>query len=398
VRFVVFGIYKILGEKVSFTFHKLSGSYFWYFAILGLIVPFLSVFLDHRGFNSIEIGEILAIFTATKIIGPAMWAIIADKRGEQLSIIRFGALLTFFSFCLMFFADGYWPIVFVLAIFSIFWTAILPQMEVLTLYSIRKSAKIYARIRLWGSIGFIVLSIVSGELLSRYTPEAFTYIGAFVLLMLYVSTLFIKQPKIGQLENTDSQPIISKCLELSFIAFFIAGLFLQLSFGPYYSFFALYLRDLDYPSFAVGAYASVGVVAEIVIFLIAGSLFKHYSMKGLLIFSLLLTAIRWYLMADYADSAVVLFIAQVLHAFSFGLYHAVSIQFVQRHFSNQQQNRGQAIYLAGVYGIGGAIGAYASGILWQDGKGAELSFELAALMALLGMLCCFLIKEKKEVY
>ena len=89
-----------------------------------------------------------------------------------------------------------------------------------------------------------------------------------------------------------------------------------------------------------------------------------------------------------------------MHAASFGLYHSASIQFIQQHFHSHQQNRGQAIYIAGVYGVGGAVGAYISGYLWNGGLGAIKSFEFAALICLIGcVLACFIVnaKSKSEV-
>jgi PPP family 3-phenylpropionic acid transporter len=376
-------------------FTKLSFSYFAYFGILGLIVPYLSVFLDGRGYNSLEIGEILAIFTATKIIGPTLWAMLADKSGKQLSIIQLGSGLALLSFTLLFWLKGYWPITFVLALFSLFWTAILPQLEVMTMTSIRRSAKIYARIRLWGSVGFIVLAVFAGKVIEEYSSEAFTYLGWLILFALFISSLLLKQPQSVRLKLQENTSLLSKLLVPSFVFFFISGLLLQMSFGPYYSFFALYLRDLAYPSYAVGLFISLGVIAEIGVFFIAGRLYQLFGVRILISFSLFLTAIRWYMTGNFADNLYILLIAQLFHAASFGLYHSASIQFIQQHFQSNQQNRGQAIYIAGVYGIGGAIGAYLSGYMWKDGLGAIQSFEFAGLMCLIGSgLACFIVSKK----
>ncbi|GAA5138869.1 MFS transporter [Thalassotalea piscium] len=375
-------------------FVRLSSSYFWYFSILGLVVPFLPVFLDGNGFSSIEIGEILAIFTATKIIGPSLWAIIADKSGKQLAVIRLGALLTCICFAMLFFVETYWPMTFALAMFSLFWTAILPQLEVLTLTSIKRSPKIYARVRLWGSIGFIVLAIISGELLDTFGSETFTIIGFIILICLYLSTLFVKQPRLGASSQVKTSRIIDKLLTKGFIMFFIAGLLLQASFGPYNSFFALYLRDLEYPAFAAGLYISIGVIAEIGIFIIAGRLYQLFGAIWLISISMFISAIRWYLTGSFAGSAWILLIVQLMHAASFGLYHSASIQYLQQHFAANQQNRGQAIYIGGVYGVGGALGAYIAGVLWQGGIGATQAFNYAAIVALIGAIVTLLMKEK----
>jgi MFS transporter, PPP family, 3-phenylpropionic acid transporter len=376
-------------------FSKLSFSYFAYFGILGLIVPYLSVFLDGRHYSSMEIGEILAIFTATKIIGPTLWAMLADKSGKQLSIIQLGSGLALVSFTLLFWMEGYWPVTFSLALFSLFWTAILPQLEVMTMTSIRRSAKIYARIRLWGSVGFIVLAVLAGKVIEQFSSEAFTYIGWLILLALFISSILLKQPRAVYKKSREDSSLLSKLLLPSFILFFISGLLLQISFGPYYSFFALFLRDLAYPSYAVGLFISLGVLAEIGVFFIAGRLYQLFGVRILISFSLFVTAVRWYITGNFADNVYFLFIAQVIHAASFGLYHSASIQFVQQHFQTNQQNRGQAIYIAGVYGIGGAIGAYVSGYLWKDGFGAVQSFEFAAITCLIaGGLACFIVVKK----
>lgn len=388
-------------------FTRLSSSYFFYFAILGLISPYLSVFLDSKGFTSLELGEIFAILTATKIIAPSLWAILADKTGQQLRIIRLGAVLALLNFMLLFWLDSYWSISLCLALFSLFWTAILPQLEVLTLNSVRRSNKIYARIRLWGSLGFIVLAIFAGQVMAFYdqknlssvtnTPftNAFVLMGGGVLFLLLLSTLSLKPRHVIATTTTQVSSIKDKLLEFRFLIFFIAGILLQISFGPYYGFFALFLRDLEYPGFAVGLLISLGVVAEIVVFIFASHFFKHFSLKSLLIFSLAITAVRWLVVGMYGDSVWLLALTQLIHAASFALFHSASMVFISNHFSTCQQSRGQAIYLGGVYGVGGAIGAYLAGALWLDGVGATSAFVTASVTALLAsVLMSFLPKEK----
>ncbi len=387
-------------------FTRLSSSYFFYFAILGLISPYLSVFLDSKGFTSLELGEIFAILTATKIIAPSLWAILADRTGQQLLIIRLGALLALLSFVLLFWLDNYWAISICLALFSLFWTAILPQLEVLTLNSVRCSNKIYARIRLWGSLGFIVLAIFAGQVMAFYQEDdlssatnssftnAFVLMGCAVLLLLLFSTLSLKSRHVINKATRQALSIKEKLLEFRFIIFFISGILLQISFGPYYGFFALFLRDLEYPGFAVGLFISLGVLAEILVFIFASSFFKHFSLKSLLTFSLAVTALRWFLVALYADSAWVLAFTQLIHAASFALFHSASMIFISSHFSPCQQSRGQAIYLGGVYGVGGAIGAYLAGALWLDGLGATTAFLTASVAAFLAALLIKFLPSK----
>jgi PPP family 3-phenylpropionic acid transporter len=375
-------------------FMRLSTNYFWYFGLLGLIVPFLAVFLDARGFTSLEIGEILAVITATKIVAPSLWAQLADKSGQQLTIVKVGALLSLFCFSLIIWTFSYWPLMFSLAMFSLFITSILPQIEVMTLNSIRKSAIIYARIRLWGSIGFVIVAMLSGELIERYSAEAFSYIGIVILAGLFISTLFNKQPRIAKKTSIDNVSIKVKVFNRNFLLFFFAGLMLQMSFGPYYVFFALYLKDLAYSGFLIGIFIAIGVVAEIGVFVFAAIFFKSFSLKTLISMSILLTAFRWFIVGHFANSDMALAFSQLIHALSFGLYHSASISFIQQHFNANQQSRGQAIYIGGVYGVGGAIGAYVAGLLWQEGVGAVITFDFAAITALIGGVLALFLRNK----
>lgn len=377
-------------------FVRLSSSYFFYFALLGLISPYLAIFLDGQGFNSRQVGEILAIMTATKIVAPSLWATFADKSARPLFIIRLGALLALVSFSLLYWFSQYWPITFCLALFTLFWTAILPQLEVHTLNSTKHSSKIYARIRLWGSLGFIVLAVVAGEAISRLGYQVFTSLGVIILAGLFISTLLLtpkKGVKLNKGKANAPEPIVNKLIDGRFISFFIAGLLLQISFAPYYGFFALFLRDFDYSGVAVGLFIALGAVAEIVAFIYMGSLFKRFSLNSLLVFSLAITALRWFLMPVVADSGLWLAINQLSHAASFAIYHSASMKFISSHFTKSQQSRGQGVYLGGVYGVGGAVGAYITGLLWLGGEGASNAFIMAGTSALLGAIIMIFSKK-----
>jgi PPP family 3-phenylpropionic acid transporter len=384
---------------------------------MGLIAPYLAVYLDGKGFSSLHIGEIIAIVTASKIIGPSLWATLADKTGKHVYFIKIGSVLAIFSFITVFWLDSYWELTFALTLFSLFWTAILPQIEVLTLHSVRLKAHIYGRIRVWGSIGFIIFSMLAGYGIDEFGSEAFPYLVLIALLGLLFSHSLLQQPRVpGQIKNNGakvssagrelslSKPIesnatviFSKILSPAFIIFFIAGLLLQISFGAYYNFFVLLLLDHNYSGLFIGVLLGIAVLAEIFIFIFSGKLFKYFSLKILLILSLLFSALRWLLIAHFVDSLFLLIFSQLIHALSFGVYHSASVLFISQHFDSNQQNRGQAIYVGGIYGLGAAIGAYVAGSMWQEGAGAIMTFEVSAGVAFIGAVLLLLLKEKKKI-
>ena len=135
---------------------RLSGFYFFYFASLGALVPYWGLYLKSLGFSAVEIGELIAIIMATKIIAPNIWGWIADHTGQRMSIVRLASLLSAVTFAGVFLASGYWWLALIMSLFSFFWNAALPQFEAITLNHLGTDSHRYSVIRLWGSIGFII--------------------------------------------------------------------------------------------------------------------------------------------------------------------------------------------------------------------------------------------------
>ncbi len=362
----------------------LSLTFFLYFGQLGVLVPYLGVFLDGRGFSSEEIGELFALITLMRIIGPNLFASFADRTGKSLRILQFGSFLTFATFCSIFWLNSFWGLTLAFGLMMLFFTAIAPQTEVITLSSVRGDATKYSHVRLWGSVGFIVLTVLAGKLIDVFSSEAPIYISGVVLLSLFLITLGLKEASTSENKQTSEHSIWQKVRSKVFIGFILSSICIQISFGPYYSFFALYARDLNYSGQETGALIALGVAAEVVIFLLAGRLINRFGIKWTLLISTLLTALRWYLLAIAAQYWPTLVISQLLHAFSFGLIHAASINFIHHFFGGQFRSQGQALYTSIGFGIGGAAGNYAAGLIWQQGQGAELAFTLATGFALLG--------------
>tara|TARA_R110000744_G_scaffold74015_8_gene148062 strand:+ start:5588 stop:6763 length:1176 start_codon:yes stop_codon:yes gene_type:complete len=361
----------------------LSLTFFLYFGQLGVLVPYLGVFLDGRGFSSEEIGELFALITLMRIIGPNLFASFADRTGKSLRILQFGAFLTFATFCSIFWLNSFWGLTLAFGLMMLFFTAIAPQTEVITLSSVRGDATKYSHVRLWGSVGFIVLTVLAGKLIDVFSSEAPIYISGAVLLSLFLITLGLKEASTSENDQASGQSIWGKVRNNVFIVFILSSICIQISFGPYYSFFALYARDLNYSGQETGGLIALGVAAEVIIFLLAGKLISRFGIKWTLLISMLLTALRWYLLAIAAQYWPTLVISQLLHAFSFGLIHAASINFIHHFFGGQFRSQGQALYTSIGFGIGGAAGNYGAGLIWQQGQGAEFAFTLATGFALL---------------
>jgi PPP family 3-phenylpropionic acid transporter len=174
----------------------------------------------------------------------------------------------------------------------------------------------------------------------------------------------------------------------------LSAVFLQVSFGTYYSFFALYMGDLGYSGKQTGLFIAAGVVAEIGIFLVASRLIEKFGIKWILVYSMLFTSIRWLCLAYIPQFASAILLSQTLHAFSFGMTHAASVHFLHTYFSSGFQSRAQALYVSIAFGIGGAAGSFIAGYTWMQGTGAELSFIISASFAFAGALALLFARRK----
>src|SRR5690606_36114556 len=162
------------------------------------------------------------------------------------------------------------------------------------------------------------------------------------------------------------------------ISFLLGGFLLQMSHGPYYTFFTIYLDELGFSRIASGSLWALGVIAEVVLFLFMHRLLQRFSLRTLLAASIALAALRWLLIGSGITSWPLLIVAQCLHAASFGSFHAAAIAWVHQSFRGHA-GQGQALYSSVGFGAGWAAGAVLSGILWEQ-IGSQI-FLWAALVA-----------------
>lgn len=166
---------------------------------------------------------------------------------------------------------------------------------------------------------------------------------------------------------------------------------MQLSHGPYYTFLTLHLEHLGYGRGAIGLLWALGVVAEVLIFMVMGRILQRFCVRKVLAVSFMLAALRWLLLGQWPEYPGVLLFAQLLHAATFGSFHAAAIHFVQRSFGARQQGQGQALYAA-LSGTGGALGALYAGYSWNT-LGPAWTFAIASLAALTA--ACLIVAVRK---
>lgn len=372
---------------------RLSGFFGVYFAVLGAIVPYFSLYLESLDFSAPQIGALMSILLITKVVAPNFWGYFIDKhqarmlssRGHNKSLI-IALFLSFLFFSLLNVTQGFWWIALLMVSYSFFWNAVLPQFEALVYNHLGKQRFRYGRIRVWGSIGFIVLVIGMGWALDQYGIMILIPSVSALLLVLATVSLSIKKSDQAidnkkECSNSVVNSSFFKLLTPAIVLLLVFSALGQMSHAPFYTFFSIYLEDYGYSKTQIGWLWAWGVIAEVFVFLYAHHLLARCNLQKILAFVFFATAVRWWLVAKFPESITFLILAQSLHAISFGLYHSTMSQIINQHFVGRNQVSGQALYSSFTFGLGGALGALLSGFLWLR-LGGELLFLYSGILML----------------
>lgn len=366
---------------------RLSSFYLFYFATLGAFIPYWSLYLDENGFNSAEIGQLSALLVGTKIIAPNLWGWIADHTRKNLRIIRWTLFIAAFLFAGFLAMHGYMEFAWLTIGFSFFWNAPLPLYEATTLAHLQTEPHRYSRIRLWGSVGFILTVTGVGKLLDSQPIVLLPFLITALLIMNWLTTLVTPESRVTSHEQSPVK-LSSIIRKPEVLAFLFVYVLIQFSHAPYYVFYSIYLKQHLYSTTTTGLLWSLGVIAEIVLFLFMQGLLKRYSLRGILLTSLIFAVLRWVLIGGYVDNIGLLMFAQLLHAATFGGSHIAAIHFVHRFFDDQHQSKGQALYHSLSFGLGGMLGSLFSGQYWES-LGSHLIYSIAAASCCLAFVIAY---------
>ncbi|MHB8915408.1 MAG: MFS transporter [Thiobacillus sp.] len=375
---------------------RLSGFYFFYFAFVGAMSPFWGLYLKSLMFSAVQIGVLMSLLQVMRIFAPNIWGHIADRTGKRTRIVQIAVVSSVVVFLGVFFVgDSFWWLFAVMAALGFFWSASLPLVEAMTLSHLGDRTEGYGRIRLWGSVGFVIMVVGIGYALD-YFPISWLP-GAVWLVMLGMVAFARVIPESTILpSHTDHVPVWEIVRKPEVASLLVACLLMAATHGPYYTFYSIYLVDHGYDKSTIGWLWALGVACEIGVFLIIPRIFARISARRLILLSFALAVLRFLLIAFGVDTPWLIIAAQTLHAFTFGTYHAAAVSLIHQHFQGRHQARGQALYTSISYGIGGALGGLASGLSW-DSLGSTWTFTLAALSAALAWMVYAIWGDTKTV-
>ena len=363
------------------------GSFFFlYFAYVGLVSPYASLFFLDRGFNVIEIAVLMSMLQITRIVGPFSWGWLSDYLSNRVGVIRFCACLAALVFVCIFFLNSYMAFFVWMFVLHTILSSLMPLGESATVHALFKDNsfdKRYGRLRLWGSIGFIAMVLVAGELFQRKGIELYPIVGMIVLSLLALITFLLHEPKMERRKMVKGELLVV-LFNPDVRWFLLSGFFMIFAHAALYVFYSLYLSNLGYNKFQIGLFWALGVFAEVIFFYFQSKVLSRLDAEVVLQASFGVGVVRFALIALYPLTPVLIF-AQILHAGTFAAHHSAATKLLQRWFTGPLQARGQALMATISYGLGGTLGGLCAGWVWDAFQPRDAFVMSALACGLAGM-------------
>lgn len=355
----------------------LATFYLGYFGLLGVMLPYLSLYLLDIGLSPYQIGVVSAMTPLVKTIAPSLWGWAADRRGSRRPFMRLASVGALLCFALLLGVRQFLAIAAVMALYAVFTSSLLPLVESTAMEAVDRHGVDYGRIRLWGSVGFIAATLGMGEVLDL-VPSVVVLWTILAFLSFNLWSVY-HLPDSHPAPHAPAERARGLLTRRPVLAFYGVCLLMQASHGTYYGFYSVYLEGLGFPRGQIGLLWALGVGAEVLAMGLSGRLLSRLGTLPLMRLALALTVVRWAMLATGATLPW-LIPAQLLHAASFGLFHVAAVTHTHRLIPPGLRATGQSLYSSLSFGFGLTVAMYLSGV-YYDSVGAPVLFAASALVA-----------------
>ncbi|MEQ1975940.1 3-phenylpropionate MFS transporter [Xenorhabdus sp. SGI240] len=388
--------------------------YFTYFFSYGIFLPFWSVWLKGEGIDASMIGVLLGVGMVARFVGSLVISPTVKNPAKLINALRLLSLLALL-FAVGFVFGSYWVwLFFIMVGFNLFFSPLVPLSDALAGTWQKQFTFDYGKVRVWGSIAFVISSSLTGILMSanginlsisslnfgwNISSDSLNHwvghelfgthhiILAFLLFSVTAMLLgMMLKPSImpvGKIKAAKTNAVSFKELlsEKSVWRFLLCVTLLQAAHAGYYSFGSIYWEQEGYSSSTIGYLWSLGVVAEVIIFTFSKRLFRRWSARNLLLLSGICGVVRWGLMATSTELSM-LIVIQILHCGTFTVCHLAAMRFIGARKENEII-RLQATYSALAMGGGIAVMSMIAGFMYEQiGSGIFWVMALVALPTL----------------
>ncbi len=354
--------------------------YFTYYAALGAYTPYVGRWVDALGHGGYVVGGMLGLWYGTRIVAPPAWAALTARSARPGRWFVAGCALSTALFACFLFTGSAWGLLAVMAVFGLFYNAVMPQFEAMTLTALGPAPERYGRLRVWGSVGFLLVAGTYGALLDRFGGAAFPWLALPLFVLMLASAWPHRDDRpppppatIADAGHLWRRPGVRR--------FLLVAMLMQVGFGPFYVFYTLHLQAHGHSGGTVGALWALGVLIEIALFWQAPRLIARFGAPRLLLACVGTTVLRWALVALFPASLPIMAAAQVTHAMGFAIFHACCMRLMAEYFPGGRAGAGQSLLYGFSQGLGGVLGAMMAALAWESAGGGALAFGLGAAVS-----------------
>jgi MFS transporter, PPP family, 3-phenylpropionic acid transporter len=379
-------------RRPSPTAVRLATFYAAFFTVIGTLQPFWPLWLAAKGLNATEIGLVLAIGVGAKVIGLPLAAHVADRRGERQRPMLALAALSVLAFALFAFAESFRLLVLVSLLFFSLWPPVMSLGESLTIRAAHDCGFQYGRVRLWGSLAYIVTALAAGGILERAPADA-----VFWMILGGVASTALACWYLPDVRNERSLsprlPLVDMLRRRSFVLMLTACGLIQGSHAVYYAFATIHWRGVGYSEGVIGALWAEGVICEVALFAFGGSAIRRCGAGRLIALAGLAAGVRW-IGTGLTDALPAIVVLQALHGISFGAAHLGAMHWIGRQVPPAFSATAQSLYSAIVFGLFLGAMLYGAGWLYAGLSGA--AYLPMAAAGIVGAACAWPLTQRSR--
>ena len=362
---------------------RFSIFYFCYYAALGAYTPYIGRWVDSMGHDGYVVGAMLGLWYGSRIVAPPAWSALLQRSARPGNWFVVACTLTLVCFTGFTLSSSAAALLGVMACFGLFYNAVMPQFEAMTLAALGTRSAQYGRIRVWGSVGFLIVASSYGWMMDRLGDASFPWITIPLFIAMVAAAWPHRNDRPPEhLETIDDAGHLWKRPGVR--RFLLVALLMQMGFGAFYVFYTVHMKANGHDGAQIGALWGLGVLIEIGMFWQAPRLITRFGAQSLMAFCMAVTIVRWVVTALFAGSLPLMLAAQSLHAFSFAIFHACCMRMMSEFFPGKRAAAGQSLLYGFSSGVGGVLGAGMAAVAW-DVDGGRAAFLAGATVTSLAL-------------
>jgi len=306
----------------------------------------------------------------TLVVFALSWGSFADRRQIRRPLYIACAAVSTVLWAFFFYTRQFLPMLVLTLCYGMFYSPLISFLEATTIEHLGNRRRRYGRLRVWGSISFILTVVIGGRVIEKTSVD-------IILGCILAGSTILTLTAFGLPETAGRRkaPLFSSQARFLFsprtIVFLLCAMSMLVSHGAYYGFFSIHLEYLGYSPLFIGLTWALAAGAEIIVMIKSETIFRRFKLENVLFFSLVAAAVRWGGLSLAVSPAAIL-LTQLLHAFTYGSFHIASVLYMDQLSPEESKTLGQAVNNSLTYGLGLMIGFFVSGLLYERHGGFSI--------------------------